>query len=289
MQWHYVDHDKVTKGPVITRMILHKVQKGDLDGMTLVFNGDIGEWKPISEIPELKAAILKQTEEEEAAQAALEAMTRAQNEDQGKSIQVFADFDDDGPTPAQAYMEMLAERYKESENGSKEEKLEADGVIKSKQRRAFTADNGIRYCWDDDENDWIEDDAETEDDSEGDDNAIDDNAIDDNEDDSDGDNGGVNTDKSQRKSSFKASSAGKKSKETCGMDGEDTAKVSSADDGAGDASGDVAVDGATAQKRKRNRKKKARKIPNHWVYITGLPTDVTIEEMKAHFSKVSNI
>lgn len=72
-QWYYVDCDQSTKGPVITRMILHKVRNGDLDGMTLVFNAEMGEWKKISEVEDLKAAILKESEEEEAAEKALEA------------------------------------------------------------------------------------------------------------------------------------------------------------------------------------------------------------------------
>ena len=39
------------------------------------------------------------------------------------------------------------------------------------------------------------------------------------------------------------------------------------------------------EKRKRKNKSKS-KVTKGWIYITGLPADITIEEMKSHFSKV---
>jgi hypothetical protein len=39
------------------------------------------------------------------------------------------------------------------------------------------------------------------------------------------------------------------------------------------------------KKNKRKRKKKS-KISNTWIYVAGLPADVSIEELKEHFSKV---
>ena len=47
---------------------------------------------------------------------------------------------------------------------------------------------------------------------------------------------------------------------------------------------------ATGQKRKRKKKKKSGWKENAsglWIYVTGLPSDVTAEELKSHFSKVS--
>ena len=47
---------------------------------------------------------------------------------------------------------------------------------------------------------------------------------------------------------------------------------------------------AADQRKKRKRKqRRPRKNQAHWVYITGLPYDVTVEEVKAHFSKVGLI
>ena len=43
----------------------------------------------------------------------------------------------------------------------------------------------------------------------------------------------------------------------------------------------------TTVKEKRKRKNKPRNKQNKcWIYITGLPPDVTTEELKSHFSKV---
>jgi hypothetical protein len=42
------------------------------------------------------------------------------------------------------------------------------------------------------------------------------------------------------------------------------------------------------QKKKRS-KKKNKKGPNNWIYITGLPADVSLQEIKEHFSKVTVI
>lgn len=48
-------------------------------------------------------------------------------------------------------------------------------------------------------------------------------------------------------------------------------------------------DDPTAVKEKRKRKNKSRSKQNKcWIYITGLPSDVTAEELKSHFSKVSH-
>jgi hypothetical protein len=44
--------------------------------------------------------------------------------------------------------------------------------------------------------------------------------------------------------------------------------------------------GGAVQKRKRNKKKKAKKAAGNWVYVTGLPLNVTVDEVKNHFSKV---
>ena len=42
------------------------------------------------------------------------------------------------------------------------------------------------------------------------------------------------------------------------------------------------------QKRKRKKKQKKAKGISNWIYISGLPMDVTVEEIRDHFSKVSD-
>ena len=49
---------------------------------------------------------------------------------------------------------------------------------------------------------------------------------------------------------------------------------------------DKAANG-TVLKRKRKKKQKKSKGPNNWIYISGLPADISFEEIRDHFSKVS--
>ena len=53
------------RGPVISRMIMHKWHLGEIDGLTLVYSSVIGEWKKISEVDILKEAISKMAKEEQ--------------------------------------------------------------------------------------------------------------------------------------------------------------------------------------------------------------------------------
>ena len=48
----------------------------------------------------------------------------------------------------------------------------------------------------------------------------------------------------------------------------------------------VGKEGDGVQKTKRKKKQKKAKGPNNWIYVSGLPVDVTLEEIKDHFSKV---
>ena len=54
------------RGPVISRMIMHKLHEGDIDGFTLVYSALIGEWKKLTEVNVLKEAISKIAQEEQA-------------------------------------------------------------------------------------------------------------------------------------------------------------------------------------------------------------------------------
>ena len=60
------------RGPVISRMVLHKWHEGDIDGLTLVYSSLIGEWKKISEVAVLKEAISKLAAEEQAGMSVLD-------------------------------------------------------------------------------------------------------------------------------------------------------------------------------------------------------------------------
>ena len=58
-------HAGQQRGPVISRMILHKWHLGEIDGFTLVYSSLIGEWKKISDVDILKEAISKIAKEEQ--------------------------------------------------------------------------------------------------------------------------------------------------------------------------------------------------------------------------------
>lgn len=69
-------------------------------------------------------------------------------------------------------------------------------------------------------------------------------------------------------------------------DGED-AEEEEDDDDDGIVAESAGKDGdGVVQKTKRKKKQKKAKGPNNWIYVSGLPVDVTLEEIKDHFSKV---
>eukprot|EP01034_Spumella_vulgaris_P021568 gene21568-27606_t len=99
-------------------------------------------------------------------------------------------------------------------------KLLEKGIVKSSEKKSFIGDNGVKYGWDDETQDWVEMEGEDDDDDE----------------------------------------------DMVFSDEEDEENP-----------------------KKRSSKKKKRKLPNTWIYVTGLPKDVTAEEIKDHFSKVGLI
>ena len=52
------------------RLVLHKMREGTIDGLTLVFSHEIGQWKPLSEVTELREMVNKLDADEEKARAA---------------------------------------------------------------------------------------------------------------------------------------------------------------------------------------------------------------------------
>ena len=240
-QWYYIDNDGNQKGPIYSRNLLRKLREcGEVDGMSLVFSctGDMTEWKPISEVPELKAEVVKIAMEEQASEAAMQ-FSESNNE-----IKKLLVFDMNGDT---------VEKPTST----------ADVVVTSStERKSFVADNGIRYCWDEGEQDWIEDDGEIEvDEPEPEQGKANKRELENDSDSDDEDNN--DGEEAKNKKDLKA-------------------------DNKGGSSDEKKDDGAEKKKRK-NRKKKKRKGPNHWIYVTGLPKDITFEEIKDHFSKVHSL
>jgi len=250
-QWYYIDNDGAQKGPIFTRNILRKLREcGEIDGMSLVFScsGDMTEWKPISEVPQLKNEVTKMAQEEEAAE---KAMQFVENEENTKQL-IFDSSTGD-------FEELLKTTTQTNSNTSKVETTEVT------EKKSFQADDGIRYCWDEKEQDWVEDDNEDELGVQGNESKVADQ---------------------QMNGSKRAIEHGD-SDEDQEEDEVDPVNESKAVISTESAAIPAVSEGEKANKKKRKKRKK--KGPNNWVYVTGLPKDLTLEEVKAHFSKVGLI
>lgn len=205
----------------------------------MVFGEGLDGWKRLMDVPELKEASVKAAQEEENTQAILTALPAEEE-------QVFVN-DDGVMTGALSSMSSTA---------------------KSEDKKYFVADDGVRYAWDDAEQDWVEDDEPLDSDNETE----------------------SQTDPALIKGK-KASTGGVGSKEGSGAgsgarDDDEGADGEECDEAGGVPGGD--------EKQKRKRKKRKKKSGQEWnaaasklwVYISGLPLDITVDEMKAHFSKV---
>ena len=241
-RWFYLDHEHNQKGPVLSRYLLHILKEGEIDGMTLVFGGELTEWKPLSEVPQLKIEMQKIVEEEEALQrlSTQDARDMVFNPD--------AVFEEGGVGPTGLDREDVI--YAPEEAGHHNPK------------KCFVADDGLRYEWDDEEQNWVL--AENDDD---------DQPLMDEEDADGGD------------------SRYRKRKDV--QRGDPDSEIEEADELDDNEYGEevntsVKESNGTSTKEKTKRKKrKKNKGPNLWVYITGLPPNVTVDEIKDHFSKVN--
>lgn len=223
---------------VSCRLIVHKLQAGELDGMSMMFSSDMKNWTPLSEIPELKKVAQNIADEESRAASLL---TSVGAEDQTFSADMYAD---DMPPVQQPSLNDTNNNKDENENDDKE----------------FINDDGIRHVWDRELNEWVV--AEEGDDT--------------------GDEGVASADRNDRVGNTKETSQffkeldANKAKTKC--DGDASTMENDSNE-------------LKPEKRKRNKKKKKTSdwnaSSNLWVYVSNLPFDVTLEEIKAHFSKVT--
>lgn len=125
-------------------------------------------------------------------------------------------------------------------------------------KRSFTSDDGKHFIWDDEENDWVED--ENPSGSDG----------------SDEEEDGYSSRQSKVNKANPVANANDK----------DSGLAEETEDG----ESSLTEEQKATRKRKRKNKKKASSWNDNasglWIYVTGLPSDVTMDELKAHFSKV---
>lgn len=167
--------------------------------------------------------------------------------------QVFASEEID---PSQLYKNVWGDRIltaKTSKNQSTDTQIEMKTTITSDIQKRFRADNGTKYVWDDEEDCWVQDEdaSERSDDERNDNEESDDDELQD------------------FVSNIKSSSSNNLNN--------------------GDHNNADGAPAAETQKRKRKQKKKNKKVPNNWIYISGLPSNITVEEIKSHFCKVGLI
>jgi hypothetical protein len=207
---------------------VHKLQEGELDGLTMMFTSGMTEWAKLSDIPEMKKVAQSIAEEESRAS---ELLSSIGTDDQTFSSEMYKD--EMMPAPEGV---STATPVEEEEEGVKE----------------FINDEGVRHVWDANTSDWVV--AEEE--------------------------GGVT--EGEKGGEITGPGGGGGSKETSQF-------LKDLDEGKG--KGDATVD-HKPEKRKRNKKKKKSSsdwnaTSSLWVYVNHLPGDITMEEVKAHFSKVS--
>ena len=181
--------------------------------------------------------------------------------------QVFMDDID----PRKAYEMAFSDAMKTHEtpvsSKDKDSLVEEIGDIKT-----YIADNGVKYIWDDEEQDWV---------------------VDDNDDDASMEDTNTNTTSTTAAAGTTTTKDDNKTNKKRKASNNENDTVESDDEGEEGDSGNTTGDpgnttgdtGNNKPKKKRN-KKKPKKGPNTWVYITGLPPDITAEEIKDHFSKV---
>lgn len=147
-----------------------------------------------------------------------------------------------------------------------------DGRLKE-DKMTFISDDGQRYKWDEEEEAWVEDEDGDNDEGEED----------------------VPHHNKQGRRDKKRKAGVAELEEEEGEGG-----ISSDDEEGGEEDKNVdgeekkEIGGTTSEeqqkpKKKRKNKKRKQKGPNTWVYVTGLPSNVTEEEIRDHFSKVGII
>ena len=71
------------------RLIIHKMQEGSIDGLTPVYSNEIGQWRRLSEVAELREMVNKLDAEEERMRAASSASSRGDKGGIGVEHMVF--------------------------------------------------------------------------------------------------------------------------------------------------------------------------------------------------------
>jgi len=237
-QWYYVNREGQQQGPILSTLLVSKLKEGSIDGLTLVYSNDhCKEWTKLSEVSYLKEYIQK-------------SISNDDDDDDNSKLPRITNQNTVTNFDIQAQTFNLDDEYLDQPVYPFQTKKPVSASSSSSVKKVFTADDGLKYLWDEEEQDWVEYDGDSGDEDEEEDNDDDDD------------------DKDERKRDKKKVSFNDNDKN------DDTTK---------------AVPSDNNDNKQKKRKRKNKKGPNTWVYVTGLPADVTTEEIQSHFGKVGLI
>jgi len=246
--WYHLDKDGEQQGPSEVKQMAMLLQGGDIDGLSLVWHQDLaGGWKPLSEVEELRQVLrLLMRPEEEGGEDGEGGEQEGGREGEGKG---------NGEGSGGGGASSMDERqvFDADEMPSLPPAAAAAASAAAKRSRSalsvkqsYVADDGTKYRLNPQTNEWEEAGSGDESGEEGEEEG-------EGEEEEEEGNG----------------SAARQASAAAGPGGE-----------AGNAS------------KKKKKKKKNRggegwdKASNKWVYVTGLPSDATVEELEAHFKQV---
>jgi hypothetical protein len=150
LSWYYVDYENNRHGPLMTRLLLHKLKEGSMDGLTLVYSTlTEGKWKPVREVAELKKELMKIAAEEEAAEQMARVAQEATQQQQQQQAQLFVDDEDVVTQRLNAYKAFQVAQEDVKETASEAAEGKAGGAAGSgggsRSDKKFIADDGKCY------------------------------------------------------------------------------------------------------------------------------------------------
>ncbi|CAM9457457.1 unnamed protein product [Scytosiphon promiscuus] len=270
--WLYLGENADQRGPVSAAALSRLFQQGEVDGMTIAWTTGMGEWKPLREVSELRPLLQGEDDEEE---DEVDGAGGAGGEKAPEEIMVFEAEEEGQP----AY----------------------EPPPKKESKRSFMADDGTKFAWDEEKQDWKQVEGDEEEELEE-------------EEEVSLEEEPWKVRRAKQLAKMKAKSkegnkgaAGPGAGAVAAGDGEekddpDTAhwgeliedakrEAAEGDGEKGAVAGEVGGSEAAQKKAKKKNKKKKRglqwnkKANNLWVYTQGLPVDVTMEEVREHFNK----
>ena len=248
--WYYLDKDGEQQGPSEVKQIATLLQDGEIDGLSLVWHQDLaGGWKPLSEVEELRQVLrlLMRPEEQGEDGEGMEQEEGAQGNGEGSGSGGAASMDERQVFDADEMPSLPPAAAAAASAAASAAAKRSRSALSVKQ--SYVADDGTKYRLNPQTNEWEEAGSGEESGEEG-------------------------------------------EEEGEGEEEEEEGNGSAARQASAAAASGGEAGNALKKKTKKKKKKKNRggegwdRASNKWVYVTGLPSDATVEELEAHFKQV---